>query len=66
MLSYRNQFKLQPFGSHGLDAPFPIIVGCNKNSYKTFDLSTLLTDVTLKIKNATHYNSKMFFVFIFL
>ena len=47
MLSYRNQFKPQPFGSHGLDAPFAIIVGCNTNSYKTFDLSTLLIDLTL-------------------
>ena len=47
MLSYRNQFKLPPFGSHGLDAPFPIIVGCKTNSYKTFDLSTLLIDLTL-------------------
>lgn len=39
----RNQFKLQPFGSHGLDAPFPIIVGF----LQKFDLSTLLIDLTL-------------------
>ena len=47
MLSYRNQFKLQLFGSHGLDAPFPAIVRYKTNSYKTFDLSKLLIDLTL-------------------
>ena len=46
-LATETSFKLQLFGSHGLDAPFPIRVGCNTNSYKTFDLSTLLIDLTL-------------------